>query len=66
MGVAQYSSSVADYYLLVVTENGFGKKTQLKKYKTQRRGGSGIKTAKITSKTGKIVAFRIINEKILY
>lgn len=42
--------------LLVVTENGFGKKTPVKYYKKQRRGGSGIKTAKITSKNGGIIA----------
>ncbi len=49
--------------LLVVMENGFGKKTFLKFYKKQRRGGSGVKTAKITAKTGKIVsAFAILPE----
>ena len=42
--------------LLVFTENGFGKRTDLKSYKIQRRGGSGIKTAKITPKTGKLVS----------
>jgi DNA gyrase subunit A len=42
--------------LLVVMENGFGKRTNLSQYKVQGRGGSGIKTAKITAKTGKIVA----------
>src|SRR4030042_1552020 len=42
--------------LLVVTENGFGKTTNLKNFKVQKRGGSGIKTAKITPKTGKIGA----------
>ena len=41
--------------ILVVTENGFGKATPSKNYRLQRRGGSGLKTAKITSKTGKIV-----------
>ena len=42
--------------MLVIMENGFGKKTLLKFYKKQNRGGSGVKTAKITSKTGAIVA----------
>ena len=42
--------------LLTIMENGFGKKTLLKFYKKQRRGGSGVKTAKITPKTGAIVA----------
>lgn len=40
--------------LLVITERGFGKKTDVKRYKVQRRGGSGIKTIKITSKNGAI------------
>jgi len=46
--------------LLIVTENGYGKRTALDNYKKQRRGGSGIKTANITEKTGPIVAARII------
>ena len=41
--------------LLVLTENGYGKRSALKFYKTQNRGGSGIKTAKITAKTGALV-----------
>ncbi len=45
----------ADREILVVTENGYGKATPAKEYKTQNRGGSGIKTAKVTSKTGKVV-----------
>jgi len=47
--------------LLVISENGFGKRTDLKHYKIQKRGGSGIKTAKVTSKTGKIVSAHLIN-----
>ncbi|HDH31486.1 MAG TPA: DNA gyrase subunit A, partial [Candidatus Wolfebacteria bacterium] len=49
--------------LLVVTENGFAKQTPLKEYKTQSRGGQGIKTAKITSKTGLVVASWIITDE---
>ncbi len=45
--------------LLVVMENGYGKHTLLKQYKKQRRGGSGIKTAKLTPKTGLVVNGRI-------
>jgi len=47
--------------LLVVTEGGFGKKTALKEYRFQHRGGQGIKTAKITEKTGKVVAIRVLD-----
>lgn len=46
--------------LLVVMENGYGKKTALKEYKVQKRGGSGIKTAQVTAKTGKLMSSRII------
>lgn len=49
--------------LLIVTEKGFGKKTDLKFYKKQRRGGSGIKTAKITKKNGDLVVAKIIVEE---
>ena len=49
--------------LLVIMENGFGKHSHLKEYKKQRRGGSGIKTAKITPKTGKVVSGHIIGEE---
>ncbi len=48
--------------LLIITENGLGKRTDLKFYKIQKRGGSGIKTANITDKTGKIVSGYIVNE----
>lgn len=49
--------------LLVVTENGFGKQTPLKEYKVQKRGGGGIKTARITDKTGYIAASQLVNEE---
>ena len=49
--------------LLVVMANGFGKQTALKEYKTQGRGGSGILTAKVTSKTGHVIAASIIDEE---
>lgn len=53
--------------LLVVMANGFAKQTLLKQYKIQNRAGSGIKTAKITPKTGPIIASQIIDgaEEIL-
>lgn len=51
-----------DRKLLVVMANGFAKQTLLKQYKTQNRAGSGIKTAKITPKTGLIIASQIIDE----
>lgn len=49
-------------FLLVVMENGYGKRTEISQYKTQGRGGSGIKTANITGKTGGIVLSYILND----
>jgi DNA gyrase subunit A len=48
-------------YLLILTENGFGKRTEVTQYRLQKRGGTGIKTAKITDKTGKIAIARVIS-----
>ena len=47
-------------HLLVVSENGYGKRTELKSYKKQKRGGIGIKTANITQKTGSLVVASIL------
>ena len=49
-----------DREVLVVTEFGYGKTTPAKEYKIQKRGGSGIKTVKLTSKTGPVVKGLII------
>jgi len=61
IGLAVISQKDKDNHLLVITENGFGKKTSLKSYKLQKRGGRGIKTAKITEKTGHLVSSLIIS-----
>jgi len=47
--------------LLVVMENGIGKATQVHHYRLQSRGGSGVKTATLTDKTGKLVSGKVIN-----
>ncbi len=47
--------------LLVISENGLGKRTEISEYKVQGRGGSGIKTMNVTDKTGKLINARIIN-----
>lgn len=47
---------------LVMTATGNGKKTPLDEYKTQKRGGSGVKTVNITAKTGRLVIGRVITE----
>jgi DNA gyrase subunit A len=47
--------------LLIISENGYGKRSDLKQYKVQKRGGSGIKTANVTVKTGALVGANVIN-----
>ena len=51
-----------DVYLLVISANGYGKRTKLSDYKVQGRGGSGILTSKVTTKTGKVMASQIVTE----
>lgn len=48
--------------LLTITENGFGKRTELDEYRVQKRGGRGVITYKITPKTGKLVGAQIASE----
>ena len=48
--------------LLAITENGFGKRTELDEYRVQNRGGKGVITYKITPKTGDIVGVRIATD----
>lgn len=52
-----------DAEILVLSRLGYGKKTPSKEYKVQNRGGSGIKTAKVTDKTGEIIASQIVGEE---
>jgi DNA gyrase subunit A len=49
-------------YLLVVMEHGYGKRTEVSQYKVQGRGGAGVKTAKITSKTGGIMLSSMLDD----
>lgn len=51
-----------DVEVLVVSRNGYGKTTPVSEYKTQNRGGSGIKTVKVTPKTGPLIAARIVSK----
>ena len=53
----------ANATLLAITENGFGKRTELDEYRVQNRGGRGVITYKITPKTGNIVGIRIATGK---
>ena len=48
--------------LLAITENGFGKRTDLDEYRVQKRGGRGVITYKVTQKTGKLVGIRVTDD----
>ena len=60
IGVDVIKKENKDGSFLVMSANGLGKKTSLKEYKVQNRGGSGIKTAKVTPKTGKLIVAKVI------
>ncbi|CUQ01162.1 DNA gyrase subunit A [Turicibacter sanguinis] len=47
--------------ILVVTENGFGKRTSIQEYRKTKRGGKGVKTLTITEKNGTLVAMKAVN-----
>lgn len=49
-------------YLLAVTENGFGKRTEISEYKVQARRGKGILTYRITEKTGKLIGVKLVDD----
>ncbi len=46
--------------LLVIMNKGYGKQTNMSEYKVQGRGGSGIKTAEVTAKTGEIIGAKVL------
>lgn len=57
------SKATGSLKLLAIMANGYGKRTDLVSYKIQNRGGKGILTAKITSKTGNLVSAHITNDE---
>ena len=65
VGAINYNPSAedaSDHTVLVVSENGFGKRTDFDEYRITRRGGKGVKTINITEKTGKLVAIKNVTE----
>ena len=50
-------------HLLVISANGYGKRTNLSEYKIQGRGGSGVLTSKVTSKTGPVIASQVVTDQ---
>lgn len=51
-----------DVCLLAITENGFGKRTEVEEYRVQTRGGKGVLTYKVTDKTGEVVGIKVVKE----
>lgn len=62
VGMSVIGKDESDKLLMVVSQNGYGKRTALKEYKLQKRGGMGIRTAKVTEKTGDLVAAMIVEQ----
>ena len=60
--VAMQLNSQGDY-LLVVSENGMGKRTAMSEFTCQNRGGKGVKCYKITEKTGNVIGAKAVNEE---
>jgi DNA gyrase subunit A len=56
---------IKKYEVLSIMANGYGKRTSLNQYKVQGRGGSGIRTAKVTDKTGKLVNAFMMNSDLM-
>ncbi|MEA3464347.1 MAG: DNA gyrase subunit A [Patescibacteria group bacterium] len=66
MGVIKTDKDrVKKYQVLTIMEQGFGKRTALGLYKVQGRGGSGLKTAKVTAKTGKLINAYVVNTETM-
>ena len=59
--VGMVSVNDMDAHILVVSENGYGKRSDLEDYRITNRGGKGVKTISITEKTGKLVAIKTVN-----
>jgi len=63
IGVDKVPKGENSLSILTLSSNGLGKKTNIKEYKTQNRGGSGIKTAKVTTKTGNLIVAKIVKDE---
>lgn len=62
IGLGIVSPSMKNPTLMIMSGNGYGKRTPIDEYKIQNRGGSGIKTANVTDKTGPIVGAKIVTD----
>jgi DNA gyrase subunit A len=62
VGLGVVSKDMKNPTLMVMSDHGYGKRTEIDEYKIQKRGGSGIKTANVTDKTGAIVGAKIVTD----
>lgn len=62
VGLGVVASDMKNPTLMVMSDHGYGKRTAIDEYKIQKRGGSGIKTANVTDKTGPIVGAKIVTD----
>ena len=60
--VGMVSVNDMDTNVLVVSENGFGKRSDLEGYRMTNRGGKGVKTISVTEKTGSLVTLKNVND----
>jgi len=60
--VGMVSVNDMDANILVVSENGYGKRSSLEDYRVTNRGGKGVKTISITEKTGELVSIKTVND----
>jgi len=60
--MAAFDPKETDYQVLTVSANAYGKRTKIKEYRRQKRGGSGVKTFKVTPKTGEVVSGWLFKE----
>ena len=60
--VSPKKESEEKHTILVVSENGYGKKSELDDYRLTNRGGKGVKTLNITEKTGKLIALKDVTD----
>lgn len=49
--------------IMVVSENGYGKRTSIEDYRKTKRGGKGVKTLEVTEKTGRLVAIKVVTDE---
>jgi len=62
VGMISVDSSDESETILVVSENGYGKRSKLEDYRKTKRGGKGVKTMQVTDKTGKVISIKTVSD----